>query len=161
MKISDMVKHSNRIAGNGAYNVDKLIGYFDECIDMINEDLNLSLPLVSEVYANNFDKTTSEEELTFEVNGADNEYTRVLDPYIRNYICYESVYRLMRDEDEDYESYGPKQMHADRWYTKLLGKFSDYTLEDTESITIGGDVDDTDVIDDTGVGFYNPMFDTD
>lgn len=157
MKITDMVAQVNRLAGHGSYTLTNLLGYFDECIDEINADLNIALPSVTEVYENNFDLLETEVAEDYSAKDADNVYGRLPDSYIRNYVCYETIYRLMRDEDEDYESYAPKQSHANRWYTKLLGAFSDYTLEDTESITINGDVDDIEQIDDTGVGFYNPL----
>jgi hypothetical protein len=163
MKIKDMVKNANVIAGQGAYNVDSLLGYFDECIDEINTDLSINLPLVSAVYANNFELTDSELEADYSDNDDDNNYGRIPDSFIRNYMLYSAIFKIMRDEDEDYESYGPKQMHARRWYQKFTSLYADYLMEDTEAISIGGDADEIDSIteDDTGVGFYNPMFEYD
>lgn len=156
MKIGDIVNRINTIIGHGNSTYSELVPYMDECIDQINEDLGFNLPLISEVYANDFDINDSEtaDGLVFTENSTDNEYTRVPDPYLRNFLCYEVAFRRLRDEDEDQEVYGLKFNHAQNWYRKLIGAFSNYTLTDTETITVNGDVEDVGV-DDTAVGFYN------
>lgn len=160
MKISTIVKHVNRVVGKGSYSFDELGDYFDEAIDAINSDLNVELPLITEVYANNF--TQSDDEAAnyeYAANDVNNEYLRIPAAYIRGYIAYEAAFRILRDEDEDDEVLAPKQRHAQIWYRRLVAAFNDYTLEDTEVVSIGGDADElgTTSIDDTGIGFYNPI----
>ena len=169
MKISKIVEHVNRIVGKGNHSFHDLSGYFDECIDAINSDLNVALPLLSEVYeyASGAAFTLTQDEIdnyTFEDDSEDNEYTRLPAAYIRNYLTYEAAYRILRDEDEDDEVLMPKALHARKWYTKLIAVFNDYSLEDSEAISIGGDADEVlgeTAVDDTGVGFYNPYFEYD
>lgn len=165
MTIKQMIEHVNRLTGNGMYNENQLLPYFDECVDAINQELGFSLPTVTNVYDNDFTKTDKEieESLDFVAYDLDNPYTRISDKYIRNYICYEVSYRILRDEDEDPEVYQERAYHADRWFRKLVGLYSTYTMEDTEAIIVNGDLDELEDVplDDTALGFYNPYFDTD
>ncbi len=164
MKIGKLVEHVNRIVGKGGYSIGQLVGYFDEAIDTINADLNVFLPLISEVYEYEdgaaFTLTEAELLLTYVNQTLDNEYTRLQDAFLRNYVAYEASYRILRDEDEDDEVLGPKRNHSLLWYRRLVAAYNDYTVEDTEAISIGGDADElgATTIDDTGTGFYNPLF---
>lgn len=165
MKIRDLVANTNRITGHGNYTYSTLVGYFDEIIDTINVDLNVYLPPVSDIYENTFDKTEAELLLDYYApddeggDALDNQYIRIPDSFLRNYIAYEAAYRVLRDEDEEDEVLRPKKTHADDWYRRLIAVFNDYTIEDTEAISIGGDADEVGgvTVDDTGMGFYNPL----
>lgn len=167
MKISDMVKRVNALCGHGRYLYADLEGYFDECIDDINESLYITLPLISEIYRGiQPDEMTQNEidtGITFAVESTDNVYTRIPDAYLRNYVCYEVAYRKLRDEDEDQEVFGTKYAHANRWFRKLVAEFSNFKMADVEAIVVNGDYDElvasregTDPLDDSGVGTYNP-----
>jgi hypothetical protein len=168
MKLSTLVKHANRAMGFGSKTISELLPYFDECVDDINTDLNLNLPLFTEVYENDFDKTEDEianytylDPTDTNYNGEDHEYLRIPAAFLRNFVAYEAAYRMLRDEDEDFEVYATKQRHAQNNYRKLVSLYNNYYLEDTEVVTMGGDVDEllgvTDYEDDTGIGFYNPI----
>ena len=169
MKIEDMIARVNTLVGHGRYRYAELEGYFDECVDDINEALYISLPLVSTIYRGISTEEMTQAEidsaLTFSENSTANEYTRIPDAYLRNYVCYEVAYRKLRDEDEDQEVYGTKYAHANRWFRKLVAEYGDYTLGDSESISVNGDYDEliasrgtTDPSDDTALGYYNPLF---
>lgn len=172
MKLSKLVEHTNRIIGFGSKTINELLPYFDECVDDINLDLNINLPLFTEVYDNSFDKTEAEIAMGIyydpddtEYNGSNHEYLRIPAAFLRNYVAYEAAYRTLRDEDEDIEVYGPKKQHAENNYRKMIALYNNYYLEDTEVVTMGGDVDEllgvTNYTDDTGMGFYNPLFEYD
>jgi len=161
MKISDMVALVNKFVGSGGHSYDNLSAYFDSCIDTINEDLNIHLPLISAVYSYDsggaFDRTEDEfENHTFVNNNVDNEYTRIPDAYIRNYICHQVAYDILSEEDEAEEVTRLKAMHAAKWYTKLISKFNNYVLEDTEVPIFNGDVDENEGVEDIDV--TNPYF---
>lgn len=164
MKISIMVSRVNQITGSGSFGYQEMLMALDECVDVINEDLGISLPLISDVYENNFVVNEYEiaDELEFTNDSEENEYTRIPDAYIRNFVCHEVAYKLLTQDDEPEEVTMPKLAHARNWYKKLKAVYSNFTLEDTESITLNGDVDELEgVIDDTVLGYYNPYADTD
>lgn len=167
MKITDIVARINNLCGNGRHTYKSLEGYLDECIDDINEALYTSLPLVSDIYRgispDEMTQTEIDNQIIFATENTNNEYTRIPDAYIRNYVCYEVAYRKLRDEDEDQEVYGTKYSHANRWFKKLVAEFSDFHLSDVEAVVVNGDYDELvsaregiNPKDDTRMGFYNP-----
>ena len=161
MKIADMITLVNKYVGNGNYGFSELTMYFDECIDNINEDLHIDLPLISAVYEANGAFTPIQSEidagLVFTNNNTENEYTRVRDPYLRNYVCQQVAYRVLMDEDEAEEVLVPKQNIANTWYRKLIAKHNNYKLEDGEMIIMNGDVDELEGVT-TDDEFANPYF---
>lgn len=170
MKISAMIALVNSRVGNGRYRYSDIEGYFDECIDDINENLYINLPLISEVYNGLAELTQTEIDtgITFTPASIENEYTRLPDAYIRNYIVYEVAYRKLRDEDEVQEVYATKFAHAQKWFKKLVAEFGNFRTADTEAVTVNGDADELilakgaiDPNDDTALGFYNPMWEGD
>lgn len=164
MKIRDMVKHVNRLTGQGIYSVDDLLPYFDECIDEINVSISVNLPTVTSVYNNDFSKLEDEEDLTYVAPGygtedheaVDNEYRRIHDSYIRNYICYEASYRILRDEDEDEEVYINRAMHARQWLRKIISNLGNFEMAVGDTIIVNGDVKDSHLDD-----YYNPYYPVD
>jgi len=167
MKIIDIVARINTLCGHGRYLYNDLEGYLDECIDDINESLYITLPLISAIYQGVAPEEMTQSEIDsgviFGTSDTENVYTRIPDAYIRNYICYEVAYRKLRDEDEDQEVYGTKFVHANRWFKKLIAEFSNYRLDDIESVVVNGDYDElvsaregVSSTDDVGVGTYNP-----
>jgi hypothetical protein len=162
MKIETIVARTNALMGHGNYLYENMATYLDECIDAINVELNVNLPLISAVYANEFDLLDTESSDDFIDNAVTNDYGRLDDAYIRNYICYETAYRIMRDEDEDQETYYLKFTHAQSWFKKIIANFANFKVDDTEAISINGDADELDdnATDDTALGFYNPLFDS-
>jgi len=154
VKISDLIVHINRVSGGGNYIYDELCGYMDECIDMINEELDTQLPLFSEVYANSITYTAVEQALIdadalletplliFQDNSEDNPYIRIPDIYLRNFVAYEVAFRKLRDEDEAQEVFGLKFQQARTWYKKLIAQYSDYVMEHVDAIVMGDDVDE-------------------
>jgi hypothetical protein len=147
MKIADIIKRINKLVGNGNYAYKDLVEYMDECVDLINVEIEAALPLFSTVYTNAHVKTPDELLLEYSVNSAENQYTRIPDEYIRNYICYEVAYRKLRDEDEAEEVYNPKMAHAYTWFEKLRSRYSHFTTENVEAITVNGDVRSTEPVD--------------
>lgn len=154
-----MIDNVNRLTGQGIYSEHQLLPYFDECIEEINEELGSNLPLVSKVYEDDFSYIVGENPDDYALNDIRNNYKRIPDAYIRNFICYEVSYRVLRDEDEDQEVYYARAMHAQKWFKRLVATFSDFVLEDSESVLVNGDADEhlgVNSSDDTGVGYYNP-----
>jgi len=148
MTVSDIIKRINNLVGNGNYLYKDLINYMDECVDQINVEIAIQLPLFSEVYANTFIKNDAEATLVFETNSLANQYKRIPDEYIRNYICYEVAYRKLRDEDEAEEVYGSKMAHAYVWFEKLRSRFSYFTTDVSDAVTVNGDVRTSDTLSD-------------
>ena len=150
MTIREMIKRVNKLTGQGIYNVDDLLHYFDECIDAINDALNSNLPPITDIYNNSFSKTEEEEELVYvdpgyvedEHEALDNDYRRIHDAYIRNYICYETSYRVLRDEDEDEEVYVQRASHARIWLSKIISNLGDYRMSVGDTILVNADVKD-------------------
>ena len=142
MKISTIVDRTNEIIGHGSYSYNEMLFSMDECVDQINEDLGITLPLISEIYANSFVTNEYEDaailagDYTFADNEVENQYTRIPDPYLRNYVCYEVAYKILTREDEPEEVTLPKLAHARDWYKKLIAVFSSFMLEDTEAISL-------------------------
>ena len=163
MKVRDMVAHVNRLTGLGTHSVDDLLPYFDECIDEINETLHLNLPPVTAIYENKFTKEDYEKDLTFVSPGyqedgheaLDNEYTRVFDRYLRNYVCYETSYRVLRDEDEDEAVYIQRAHHARNWFQKMISKEGDFNKSVGDTILVNDDVP----VDPYDFNFYNAYWD--
>lgn len=137
-----MVDRVNKLTGQGMYNIEDLLPYFDETIDDINDALATNLPLISSVYHNDFsyDESIGEDPENYEEDELENEYRRIHDAYLRNYVCYEVSYRILRDEDEDAEVYEQRAMHARRWLRKLVSNLGDYRLSISDTILIGDDV---------------------
>ena len=158
MQIKEMVDKVNQLTGQGIYSENDLLHYFDECIDEINEELMSHLPLISAVYKNEFDKIAGEEDDDYSLNDLTNNYTRIPDSYLRNYVCYEVSWKVLRDEDEDPEVYAGRMAQANSWKKRLVANFSNFKMQDTESILVNGDVDEAigDSRDDTKMGYYNP-----
>lgn len=158
MKIVEIVDLINKRMGHGNYSVVDTLDYLDACIDNINEEFGISLPLVSNVYANDFDLNDTESVDDYTDDNENNEYTRVPDAYIRGYICNEVASRILEDEDEPSEVYAPKHYRAEKWFVRMQAIFSNFLLEDTETVTLNGDVDELEDTseDDTALGFYNP-----
>lgn len=163
MTIRDMVKQVNKLTGQGIYDVDDLISYFDECIDEINDGLNSNLPPVSAIYNNDFSKLDYEEEMLFVTPGyqvegkeaLDNNYTRIHDAYIRNYICYETSYRVLRDEDEDEDVYIQRASHARRWLSKIVANLGDYRMSVGDVILVNDDVKGSDIDEEFANPYWN------
>ena len=157
MKISLMIKHTNRLTGQGVYSVHDLLPYFDEAIDELNMELGINLPSVTDIYTKRFSpiKELEDYDLYFE-NDIDNEYKRAPQHVIRNFVCYEAAYRILRDEDEDQEVYAGLVHHSQRWLKRIIGQYSDFELEDTESILLLNTNHKQSQVDDTSLGFYNP-----
>lgn len=156
MKLVNIVKRINGIVGNGNYAFKDVVDYMDECVDEINVEFSKNLPLFSMVYDNTFIKLETELPEDYTVNSLENDYKRIPDEFIRNYICYEVAYRKLRDEDEAEEVYAPKQVHAFKWFEKMRALYSDFKMEHTEAITMFGDVRTDDVADEDRVA--PPLF---
>lgn len=154
MTIGEMVKRVNTLTGQGLYGVDDLLSYFDEAIDEINDVLNSNLPPISAVFNNEFIKEEHEEDLEFFKDSLENQYTRIPDTYLRNYVCYEVSFRVLRDEDEDAEVYNLRAGHANKWLRKIQSNLGVYTMGTPDTILVNSDVTDQ-MIDDQ---FYNPYF---
>lgn len=154
MTIREMVKRVNTLTGQGIYSIDDLLPYFDEAIDEVNDILNSNLPPISAIFNNDFSKEENEEELDFFNQSLDNQYTRIPETYMRNYICYEVSFRVLRDEDEDPEVYNLRAGHANKWLRKIQSNLGVYTMSVGDTILVNDDVTD-EMIDDQ---FYNPYF---
>ena len=162
MTIREMIQRVNILTGQGIYRVEDLLHYFDEAIDEINDVLATNLPPISAVYRNSFSKTADEEEIVFVtpgdiVNGKealDNVYTRIPAQYIRNYICYETSYRVLRDEDEDPEVYIARAAYAEKWLKKMQSNHGDFQMGITDTILVNDDVKNPNVEED----YWNPYF---
>lgn len=165
MKIRDMVRQVNKLTGQGIYGVDDLLSYFDECIDEINEGLTINLPSISSVYKNDFSKVEEEEDLVYVTPGytigdntaLDNDYIRIPDKYIRNYICYETSYRVLRDEDEDQDVYMQRAGHARSWFSKIIASLGDYRMGIGDVVLVNDDVKGSDIDEE----FYSPYWNYD
>ncbi len=159
MRIKDMVSRINQLTGQGLYRVDELLPYLDDCIDAINEDLAVQLPTVTAVYEDDFSYTKDENPDDYAEKNENNNYTRIPDSFLRNYLCYEVSWQVLRDEDEAVEVYAARADHADKWRKKLISTFSDFVLDTTESVLVNKDALDNkkkDPRDDTALGYYNP-----
>lgn len=163
MTIREMIKRVNMLTGQGIYDVDDLLPYFDECIDEINQALTVELPAISDVYNNDFEKTEYEDGYTYVSPGykgengeeaLDNNYRRIHDAYLRNYVCYETSYRVLRDEDEDEEVYVQRANHARTWLNKIISNLGDYRMAVGDTVLVGDDVPDTKSKED----WYNPYW---
>lgn len=162
MTIREMVKRINTLTGQGIYGVDDLLPYLDECIDEINDVLTSNLPPISSIYKNDFDKLEHEEDLIYVTPGhtignkeaLDNNYTRIADTYIRNYVCYEVSFRVLRDEDEDETVYMQRAGHARRWLNKIVANLGDYRMHIGDVILVNDDVKGSDIDEE----FYNPYW---
>ena len=163
MTIREMVKRVNTLTGQGIYNVDDLLHYFDECIDEINSVLTSNLPSVSSVYNNDFSKLEHEEELTYVEPGykkgdheaLDNDYTRIHDSYLRNYLCYETSFRVLRDEDEDEDVYIQRASHARRWLNKITANLGDYRMGVADVVLVNDDVKGSDIDEEYASLYWN------
>lgn len=162
MTIREMVKRVNSLTGQGIYDIDDLLPYLDEAIDEINDVLNVSLPPISAVYENNFSKLEEEEDLVYaNVNESidghealDNNYGRIHDTYLRNYVCYEVSFRILRDEDEDPEVYAGRAGHAAKWLRKIQSNLGDFVMQIPDTILVNDDVPGSLTEDE----YYNPYF---
>ncbi len=162
MILSAVTTRVNKLVGKGNHAFADVVPYLDEAVDRINSDLSMELPVFSDVYANTFTKNDSEADLTYAANSLDNNYTRISDAYIRNYVAYYAALKMLQEEDEAPEVYLLRQQHAELWYQKLVAVHADTKLEDSEAIICGDDVDEVeeeDAEDDTALGYYNPYFD--
>lgn len=162
MTIREMVERVNKLTGQGIYNVNDLLPYFDECIDEINDILNINLPPVSDIYNNSFEKNEQEEGLTYVSPGykegdheaEDNDYRRLPNHYIRNYVCYETSFRILRDEDEAEEVYMARATHAQNWLRKIVANEGEYRMSVGDTILVNADVKD----DGPDPEYYNPYW---
>jgi len=165
MTIREMVKRVNTLTGQGIYDVEDLLPYLDEAIDEINDVLNTNLPSISSVYNNQFSKLEDEEDMVYVSPGTatgdhealDNEYKRIHDTYIRNFVCYEVSFRILRDEDEDPEVYAGRAGHAAKWLRKIQSNLGDFVMQIPDIILVNDDVPDHLTEDE----YYNPYFESD
>lgn len=162
MTIQQLIDRVNTLTGQGIYRVEDLLHYFDEAIDEINEVLGSNLPPISAVYRNLFSKTAAEEAMLYVtpgdvINGKtalDNEYLRIPSQYLRNYVCYETSYRVLRDEDEDPDVYLARAAYASKWLKFIQSRLGDFQMRVGDAILVNGDVP-SNPLDEQ---FYNPYF---